>query len=268
MIRYRTQRPRKRTDVCDICTRGTALQRRGGGKRASLSQDRQLLALAQHQASAHYQREAFGLVPKLNEMYTCVITIDFKQNLVLPMWKVTPSQCYYSNQQISLLGFVVNFFDGMMHHERVIFYISEVLNHDFFFIRTCLKDVLKLPFMHNMHRIFLFSDNARVFRSAYYFYFLLIQNAGLPQTKWVFLNYFTQDHGKGPCDRFFGLLTKYLETYTLTRDITTFKDLFGALRNWQPSDVLSPVLQYMVKMLRFVFAFPLSFTFLHFSSFS
>jgi hypothetical protein len=202
--------------------------------------------------SAHEQRRAYNEATTPKDPQSAVITIDFKQNLVLPMLQETPSRYFYQNEQISVLGIVVNFFDGTAVRENLVVYLSESLNHDFFYVQTCLTDVLQMPFLKDVKTLYLFSDNAQVFRSAAYFNFVLKECGSIGGTRTIYLNYFNQHHGKSACDRYFGLLSKHLLTTSLSSDITSFAELFRTVREWQPLEPASQTHEYLADMLRFI----------------
>jgi hypothetical protein len=152
--------------MCDICTEGKRLKMHLAGKRKSHQQQMQLDAFEEHQSSAQKQREAYNSLTKQKILGSCVITLDFKQNIVLPMLKDTPSRFFYKNKQVSVFALVVNFFSGTVLKENVFVYISEALNHDFCYVRTCLKNLFSTPFMQQFTKVYIFSDKAQVFRSA------------------------------------------------------------------------------------------------------
>jgi hypothetical protein len=221
----------------------------------------QLDAFEEHQRSALKQREAYNTLIKQKTFGTCVVTLDFKQNVVLPMLKDTPSRFFYKNKQVYVFALVVNFFSGTVLHENVFVYISEALNHDFFYIRTCLKNLFQMPFMHQFTKIYIFSDNAQVFRSAAYFHFILKELSNVGRKRNVILNFFCQHHGKSSCDRYFGLISKYLLASSLSADIRTFTELFDVLKQWRPSPELASTHAYCVRMYAFSLFVPSSMCF-------
>jgi hypothetical protein len=249
LVRHRTQRPQARTDICDLCEALKRLKAFLKRRAATRVQKEELEALTQHRSSAKLQRAAYNTLLKTPDAESCVVTMDFKQNLVLPMLRETPSRFFSANQQVSVLGFVVSFFDGLVRQEKVVMYISEVLNHDFFYVRTCIRDLLLLPFMSRFKTINFFADNAKVFRCSCYFHFLLVENAGLPRSTSISANYFAQHHGKASCDRYFGVMSRYLANASLSFDIPTFRRLYEVLQQWQPSADCRETHEYVVRML-------------------
>jgi hypothetical protein len=66
------------------------------------------------------------------------------------------------------------------------------------------------------------------------------------------VNYFCPYHGKGPCDAFFGLMSRHLNAVVESRDIVTLRDIVEIVADWQrPVD--RGVFDTSYKFLVFVF---------------
>jgi hypothetical protein len=255
MVRRRVRYPVHRTDMCDICEVGYVLESLAKGKRKlNPEEEQQLLAFREHQASAGVQRKAFNTLRETKDPKTCIINVDFKQNLKLPYLRDTPSRAFYSNQQISVLSYVVSYYDGSTYHEDVYTFLSECLKHDFVFLYDTLRTLLDLPIFTQFSKLHMFSDNAAVFRSSSWFGLFLSPHSDVAKRFDVTINYFNQHHGKGPNDRYFGVLSRYLLTASLSHDINTFKDLYQVLQNWTPTGTSERKVSYVVKRFLSLFS--------------
>jgi hypothetical protein len=132
---------------------------------------------------------------------------------------------------VSVLGFAVHYRDeeGTLHR-RYVDYLSPILSHDSLFVTDCIAKLLARPFMSRFNEICFWCDPGPHFRSAEFMHFVFAR-LPLMYNKQIFLNYFTEHHGKSVVDGHFGVLTRWFSEVEATRYIHTIDDLISAFHD-------------------------------------
>jgi hypothetical protein len=67
----------------------------------------------------------------------------------------------------------------------------------------------------------------------FFFFFLLPRLTAKPENAIRTVNYFCPYHGKGPCDAFFGLMTRHLNAVVEQKCLTCLADVINTVIDWQ-----------------------------------
>ncbi|CAG8808782.1 6489_t:CDS:2, partial [Dentiscutata erythropus] len=138
---------------------------------------------------------------------SCVIVMDFKENIRIGGGPIETGNNFFEKIQVSVLGFAVCYREpDQSLHTQYFDYFSDILNHDSSFVIDCITKLLNHPFMSRFQEACFWAD--------------------LCQGK-IYLNYFTEYHGKSIVDGHFGVLSRWLSEGEATRNIYTIEDLIG-----------------------------------------
>jgi hypothetical protein len=156
---------------------------------------------------------------------SCVVTMDFKQNMCVGGGPVETGRVYYAKKQVSVLGIAVHYRDDMNNlRVRYVDFLSEILSHDSLFAGDCLTKLCELPFMRQFREICIWADAGPHFRSGEFMHHVFRR---LPMTHPArfYMNYFAEQHGKNICDSHFGVLSRWHKEGEASRDIRNIGDL-------------------------------------------
>jgi hypothetical protein len=109
-------------------------------------------------------------------------------------------------------------------------YLSNILSHDSRFATDCMAKLLADPFMGRFREICFWSDCGPHFRSAEMMHFILQKLSPLYPSKIIYMNFFTEYHGKSLVDGHFGLLSRWFKDGEAVRNIFTIDDLAELFR--------------------------------------
>jgi hypothetical protein len=172
-----------------------------------------------------YQRSVERTTPT-----SCVVVMDFKQNISTGGGPVETGQAFYNKKQISVLGFAVHYRDNLNNlRVRYVDFLSEILSHDSLFAGDCLTKLCESSFMRQFREICLWADAGPHFRSAEFMHHVFRR---LPTTHPArfYMNYFAEQHGKNICDSHFGVLSRWHTDGETSRNINTIGDLAALFR--------------------------------------
>ena len=229
----------KKTDMCEVCVAGQKAEKKLNNLLSSPSPSPNHVALLREEVACYKQHVFFK--EQQQQLYNrsidrtttsfCVVVVDFKENIRIGGGPVEVGRDFYEKQQVSVLGFAVHYRDeeGTLYR-RYVDYLSPILSHDSLFVTDCIAKLLARPFMSRFNEICFWCDPGPHFRSAEFMHFVF---ARLPSmyVKKIFLNYFTEHHGKSVVDGHFGVLTRWFSEVEATRYIHTIDDLIGAFRD-------------------------------------
>ncbi|KAI9295795.1 hypothetical protein K502DRAFT_348650 [Neoconidiobolus thromboides FSU 785] len=131
--------PARKTDLCNICTQYTVRKKLFENKintaknkaeiEETLNEEEKLYRL--HKFCVDTQKNTFNeTIRKLNNK-SCIIVLDFKQNMEIGTRPDSINLDHYNKQAISVLGFGVLYLKDDKTIVKVYFdYLSEILNHD------------------------------------------------------------------------------------------------------------------------------------------
>ena len=158
---------------------------------------------------------------------SCVIVLDFKQNLKIGGGPVEVNQQFYSKKHISILGFAIYYKDEHNNQKiRYVDFLSEILSHDSLFVTECIKKLFRMPFMSQFKQVCFWSDSGKHFRSAEYMHYILCELQNHYQIQCL-VNFFTEYHGKSAVDGHFGVLSHWFTEGESVQNISTIHDLIN-----------------------------------------
>ena len=155
---------------------------------------------------------------------SCLMIVDFKQNYKLGKGPIETNRDFYYKKYISCLGFAIVYKENGMVKRKYINYLSNVLNHDSFYVNNCLKELLKKGFCDTYKNIYIWCDNGNHFRSSEFFN-AIFNDLNTKFKKTFYLNYFAEYHGKSIVDGNFGKLQKKYNEEDKVRIIENVKKL-------------------------------------------
>ena len=159
---------------------------------------------------------------------SCVIVMDFKENVKIGGGPVETSNNFYEKTQVSVLGFSVSYLgEDLQPRVHYFDFFSKILSHDSLFVKECILKLLKIPFMNKFSKFCFWSDCGPHFRSGELINFFLEDLNLLYPRNIFYLNYFAEYHGKSIVDGHFGLLSRWLSDGEATREIKTIDELMG-----------------------------------------
>ena len=224
---------KKQTDMCNICNLKTSLEKRKEeceSKNLSLPEsiNNDLKAINQHQDFyVHQNREYKKDINELDNE-SCIIVIDFKENLKVGGGPIETNNCFYSKKPISLLGFALVFKENNKVKYEYHDFLSQILSHDSLFSGECLISLLKSDKFKKINNIKVWTDNGNHFRS-YEFLYYLFKKAPKYIKGSIKYNRFVECHGKSIVDGHFGVISKTLkekENQLYIRNINDLKNIF------------------------------------------
>lgn len=170
-------------------------------------------------------------VKKVNRLYfdqmtktpaqTLILTMDFKQNLVIGNKQIEVSSDFRKNKARTVLGF----YACTSTERKYIDYVSDVKSHTGFFVKQCLRDLFHRDWFvawikrDNIHTLLTWADNAGHFKTHSMLYMImyeLLYELGLFRR--VRCAFFVEYHGKSLVDGHFGLITKLYNWYCSTHE--------------------------------------------------
>jgi hypothetical protein len=219
----------KLTDMCPICVNGKKIKKRLESNTNQRLQ-REVELYQQHVFFKDQQRNLFKDSVDYTTNTSCVIVLDFKQNLKIGGGPVEVNQQFYSKKQISILGFAIHYKDEHNNQKiRYVDFLSEILSHDSLFVTECIKKLFRMPFMSQFKQVCFWSDSGKHFRSAEYMHYILCELQNQYQIQ-CFVNFFTEYHGKSAVDGHFGVLSHWFAEGESVQDIFTIHDLINVFQ--------------------------------------
>ena len=143
------KKPTKKTDVCPVCERAESLLKK---TKSNLPQNliaeylEEYKAYEQHYLVAQHQREVFNYQKNNLEEGSCIIVLDFKQNIKLRGSKVETSRDFYRKTEVTVLGFCIYYKTNGETYKHHVNYISKNLSHDSFFTKKAIYNLLQNEF--------------------------------------------------------------------------------------------------------------------------
>ena len=156
----------------------------------------------------------------LERSNTCVIVLDFKENLKLGKGPCEQDDAYFKVKPCTVVG-AVAFIDGVQVN---IDHVSSVTNHSSEIANLVLSktvDLLSREYPESfkkMETISVWSDCGAHFRSEVQAAFTLFELPKSTQKK-VKMNFFVEKHGKSHCDSHFQKIENYILEYSMTEDV-------------------------------------------------
>ena len=224
---------KKRTDMCNICNIKKSLEKKKIECKATDSNvletlENDLKIIDQHQSFYIHQNKEYK--DDINEVDedSCVIIIDYKENLKIGGGPIETNNCFYEKTPISVLWFAVAFKINNRIKYEYHDYLSEILSHDSLFSGKCLIDLLKKDRFKGIKNIKVWTDNGNHFRSYEFLYYLFKEIPKFIKGSIKF-NRFVECHGKSIVDGHFGvlyILFKKKEKQLYINDINDLKKVF------------------------------------------
>jgi len=229
----------KKTDMCQVCIAGKKAERklqlllsRANYTIANRKQLEDAVHLyQQHIFFKNRQQQCYKNSINRTTSSSCVVIMDFKENLKIGGGPVETGANFYHKKQVSVLGFAVHYQDNTgTACIRYFDYLSPILSHDSLFIIGCIRKFLAHSFMADFSQVCFWSDSGPHFRSGELMHFIFEQ---LPQLydKQFYMNYFVEYHGKNIVDGHFGVLSRWFKEAEAVQDIHTIEDLLRVFQN-------------------------------------
>ena len=152
---------------------------------------------------------------------TIVITIDFKQNMVIGRQKTERNALFKRRSARTVFGVYVVCQSGRFYVD----YLSDCISHTATFAVSCVKHLFDQEWLKNMVRenniqhVKYWSDKGPHFVTCHNLYFWLVDI--MYNYEWVSsstVNFFIAKHGKNYLDGHFGLLNYYFSIFVKTDD--------------------------------------------------
>ena len=166
-----------------------------------------------HQATAYTE----DLTWAKNDCHNAVITMDFSP--VNKVWRAKRTQTE-TRDTVEVLNLTIQRCDnqGNLHEERHDFFSTH--DHDAAFVNSALRELLSLPEMREFRNLRWWCDGAR----AHFKQKVTINNVVTDlrrrfQLSSVIMNFHASYHGKGCCDRHFGVMKHQLRTARAKGDV-------------------------------------------------
>lgn len=224
---------KKQTDMCNICTLKKTLEKKKeeykkNKKDLPESFEKNIKIINTHQKFYMHQNEEYKKDIKEIKEDSCVIIIDYKENIKIGGGPIETNNCFYEKKPISVLGFALVFKEnGIIKYEYHDF-LSQILSHDSLFSGECLISLLKSNRFKKINNIKVWTDNGNHFRSYEFLYYLFKEVPKFIKGT-IKYNRFVECHGKSIVDGHFGVLSRLLkqkETEKYINDINDLKSIF------------------------------------------
>ena len=224
---------KKQTDMCNICNLEKSLEK---NKNHCLENNievpdiinRDLDSINQHKLFYNHQYKEYNEDINNLDANSCVVVIDFKENIKIGGGPIETNNCFYEKNPISLLGFAVVSKENNKIKYEYHDYLSEILSHDSLFSGKCLLNLLKKDRFKGIKNLKVWSDNGNHFRSYEFLYYLFKEVPKIIKGS-VKFNRFVECHGKSIVDGHFGVLSKLFkqkEKELYINDINELKRCF------------------------------------------
>ncbi|PWA01094.1 hypothetical protein BB558_002840 [Smittium angustum] len=215
--RQASKKPKKRVDMCPICTKGEQSVKRlarlnlfEANKETKRSIEYEIDLYKDHLSIKDMQSAAYKACLDRLISNDCVVVMDFKENFKVDGGPVEIGARFYTKSQISDLGFAAIYIDSVGKKKYKYFnYMSEILSHNPLYVSDCLSDLFRDTFFGRFNRIHLWSDSRPHFRLQELLYSVFINLTNI-FNKIFTLNYFTEYHKKSVVDGHFGCLSRWL----------------------------------------------------------
>lgn len=225
------KKPIKRTDLCTICENGQYLKKILGSKELSIQERTEIQSefflYEKHFNSSVYQRNKFNQQRKDLSEGSCIILMDFKQNIKLGGSLNETSKDFYNKTHLSVLGFCIIYKNNGFETRRYYSFISENLTHDSFFYKKAITWLLRNNKLSTFSNLSFWLDYGNHFRSAEMLYFIFREIMDEQFFFSIKMNYFTEYHGKNMVDGHFGVLTSWLKDGENTNEIKNIDQLIN-----------------------------------------
>lgn len=211
---------RKSTDLCNICYKGKILEKKNNKNSEEIKKYEAYLI---HLNVNENQKKSFNILLKNLKENDIVILLDFKENIRLGGSAHEASSSFYNRSMFSIFGACLLSRKNGIIITKYINFLSKVLSHDSFFVINCIKELLK-NYIQDYKNIFFYCDNAKHFRSAELFNFILNDMKNI-YNKEISLNFWCEYHGKTQLDAHFGILQKTFNNLEIKSTILDEFDL-------------------------------------------
>jgi hypothetical protein len=111
-------------------------------------------------------------------------------------------------------------------------YLSDILSNDVTYLIDCFTHLLSHPLFETMNKLYFWSDNATVFRSPIWTYYLHSSTHSY-QPRAVVQSFFVPKHGKSPCDALFSLIARRLTREREAGDVSSLEELLRRFSLWR-----------------------------------
>ena len=220
---------KKLTDMCNICNLKKSLEKTKNSCTSNNTPvpeiiENDLMAISQHEKFYKHQNKQYNMDISNLDHRSCVIVIDFKENLKNGGGPIETNNCFYDKKSIFLLGFSVVFKENEEIKYEYHDFLSEILSHDSLFSGQCLVKLLNQDKFRRMKNIKIWTDNGNHFRSYEFLYYLFKELPSFTKASIKF-NRFVECHGKSVVDGHFGLLLKKFKQKETELYINSINDL-------------------------------------------
>lgn len=220
---------KKKTDMCNICNLKDKLLAKekqciDNGVELSNKLIEDLRAINQHKEFYTHQNSQYKKDIDNIDDKTCVIVLDYKENIKVGGGPIETNSCFYEKTSISLLGFALVFKEANIIKYEYHNFLSEILSHDSLFSGECFLKILKDKRFKRIKHLKIWSDNGNHFRSLEFLYYLF-KEAPKYFSGSIKYNRFVECHGKSIVDGHFGVLSKLIKQKELELYISDIKDL-------------------------------------------
>ena len=163
---------------------------------------------------------------------SCIIIMDFKQNLKIGGGPIETGRNFYEKTQISVLGFAIIYKNNNNIIQTQYFdFFSKILSYDSLFVIDCIKQLLSNSFMSNFNEICFWSNSGPHFKSAELMNFIFNDLSFIYKNTKFFVNFFTEYHGKNIVDSHFGVLSRWFSEGETIQNIYTLEELINFFQN-------------------------------------
>ncbi|KAK2956918.1 hypothetical protein BLNAU_8195 [Blattamonas nauphoetae] len=205
----RLGRAKRRTDTCNRCDRleyvGKVKTQMIGAHQPipeELLEEERILQL--HRQHAQIQRTYVEDAIEACQAGELVVRIDFKENWKMSIREDQGRKDFYKFQQLTHLGCCVCSVRGGNKQLDFTHYISEVLNHDAFFVVSALTSLLSTQPCRDASKTTFVFDTGPHFRNKTVLYFLLHHLTETHPTLIRHVVFYHEGHGKSRVDSSFG----------------------------------------------------------------
>lgn len=182
-----------------------------------------------HKKHTQQQRKKYNNIVENLAEDSCVLVIDFKENLRLGGGPVETNKLFYSKSLCSVLGFVlIKKEKNKIEHSYYDFF-STNLSHDSLFVKQCFDLFLQQEEMKKFKDINIWTDCGPHFLSKEFAQYAL-NDIPLKYQKNIEWNLFGEYHGKSVVDGHFGLLSRFFSEIEKQKNINCIDELIVELR--------------------------------------
>ena len=153
-------------------------KQQNNGKELTQQQKQQEDYYLHHQQLNSIQRQAYKTDITSVKAGTCVIVVDFKQDIIIGSGKRQRGSSFFDQIHRSVLAFVVYYYDTVQKkiQQRNYIYISSVLNKDATHVSHCMQQMIQTKWFisQKFTEVTLWCDTGPHFRCQQMAYFVLI----------------------------------------------------------------------------------------------